>query len=295
MTQQAKDTTPPRNEESILPQEKRLPSPGPFELIALDLDGTLLRPDKGLSKRCSDVVRQVQLRGSNVVLAAASSPTPLVKVFQHLGLKAPQICFNGAVVYDPVGRKVLFHDPIAPEFAERIVRIARSTDNKVTIKVEILDQRYIDDIGTNPGLGNTSADSYMTGSLGELGKAVAQPVTKITLTSSPVQIDRIRRRINQTIPGRVSFLSSDPHLLQMVNGGVGKGTALMQIADYLRIDPENVLAIGDGLNDIEMIRWAGLGVAMGNAHATVKEAAHFVGPTNAEDGVAIVLSRYVLR
>ena len=296
MTQQAKDTTPPRNEVSISPpQEKRLPSPGPFELVAIDLEGTLLRPDKAMSKCCVDVIRAAVQRDIKVVIAAASAPAGMVKVYQHLGLRAPQICFNGAVVYDPHGHTVLFHDPIPPENSEKIIRLARSTDNKATIKIEIIDHKYVDDIGTNPGLARTSADSYMSGSLGALGKVISEPVTKITLTSSPVEIERMKRRINQLLPGRVTFLASDTHILQMVNCGVGKGTALMQIADYLRIDPENVMAIGDGINDIEMIRWAGMGVAMGNAHSSVKQAAHFVGPSNLEDGVAVVVSRYALR
>jgi Cof subfamily protein (haloacid dehalogenase superfamily) len=292
---QAKAIDDGRDEVPIPALEKRLPSLGPFTLIALDLDGTLLRPDKGLSQRCAQAVKQAESRGARVVLAAANAPAGMIRVFQFLNLKAPQICFNGAVVYDPVAKNVLFHDPISPEVAQRIVRIARSTDNKVTIKIEVIDQRYVDDIGTNPGLTSVSAEHYHSGDLGALGKAIAEPVTKITLTSSPSDIDRIKRKINQMLPGKISVLASDSHIMQMVNCGVNKGTALMQIADYLRVDPENVLAMGDGVNDIEMIRWAGLGVAMGNAFNSVKQVAHMVGPSNAEDGVAVVLAKYVLR
>jgi len=300
VTQQTKSVVPksvvPGMAEASAPRvSKRLPSPGPFELAAIDMEGTLLRADKSMSKRCAEAIKMAVQRDVKVVLASSGAPASLVKVYQSLGLRAPQICFNGAVVYDPSTQSVLFHDPIPAQSAERIVRSARTIDNKATIKIEVVDERFTDDIGTNPDLSKTSSETYHTGSLGAMGKVVAQPVTKISLTSSPQYIVRIKKQIELLLKDQLKFLPSEPHILQMVNSGVGKGTALMQIADHLRIDPEHVIAMGDGLNDLEMIQWAGMGIAMGNAHKSIKEAAHFVGPSNQDDGVAIILAKYVLR
>jgi hydroxymethylpyrimidine pyrophosphatase-like HAD family hydrolase len=120
------------------------------------------------------------------------------------------------------------------------------------------------------------------------------PVTKLMLLAPAERLQKITTAIQAKFARKVSLLVSDSHLLQVVHPEVDKWRGLAWIANQLNIDATRVMAVGDAPNDIGMLRWAGLGVAVENAWDQVRAVADVVVPSNDEDGVAFALRRYVL-
>lgn len=262
------------------------------KLIAIDIDGTLLRSDKRLSKRAVKAVVEVSQRGVNVVLASARPPRSVREIYDHLGLNTLQINYNGALIQDPPRGRYIFHEPLDADLAQRVVRLARRVDRDVAVSIEILDRWYTDRIEYE--LLVESSRSLNPDFIGDLDAFLHVPVTKLMLLAPADRLLRVREAIQRKFAGRVNILVSDEHLIQIVHPEVDKGTALARVAREYAIAAPNVMAIGDAPNDLGMLRFAGLGVAVDNAWPGARDAADVVVPSNDEEGVVHALHHYVL-
>lgn len=268
------------------------PSAGPFKLVAIDLDGTLLRSDKKLTKRSVEAVAEATRRGVHVVLASARPPRSVREIYQRLGLTTFQVNYNGALVHDMPRKKHVFHQPLTPKLATRIVKFARKLDPDVVVSAEILDKWYTDRVDET--LITETSRFHHPDFMGPLESFLHVPVTKLMLLAPPERLKPVREAIARKFGREVAILISDKHLIQIVHVEVDKAAALQRVAQNYGIERENVMAIGDAPNDLGMLRWAGLGVAMANGWPQARAAADVIVPSNDEDGVAIALERYVL-
>ena len=273
----------------------------PFEdrritLVAVDLDGTLLRSDKGLTRNTVNTVRLVSQLGVKVVIATARPPRSAKKVYDLLGLDTLQINYNGAMIYDPVRGKTIYHMPIPGALAKRIIAVARKIDHKCVVSIEILDKWYTDQFDPNDDTVNTaeSGRTFAPDFVGPVDAFLQAPVTKLMLISPPFQINKVKREIEEKFANEIALPASDPHLIQIVHAKVDKQFALKSVCDSYGITADKVMAIGDAPNDVGMLKWSGLGVAVGNAFDEARRAADVIVPANDEDGVAHALKRYVL-
>ena len=224
------------------------------ELVAIDVDGTLLRSDKRLSKRAVESVVDVSNLGVKVVLASARPPRSVREIYAHLGLETLQINYNGALIHDPPRRRHVFHQPLDAVLAKRVVRLARRLDRNIAVSIEILDRWYTDRIEYE--LLTESSRSLNPDFIGDLNAFLHVPVTKLMLLAPPDRLARVREAIQRKYAGRVSVVISDEHLIQIVHPQVDKGAALAHVAGQYEIAPENVMAIGDAPNDLGMMRYA---------------------------------------
>jgi Cof subfamily protein (haloacid dehalogenase superfamily) len=265
-------------------------------LVAVDLDGTLLRSDKGLTRNTVNTVRAASQLGVKVVLATARPPRSAKKVYDLLGLDTLQINYNGAMIYDPVKGKTIYHMPIPGSLAKRIIAVARKIDAKCVVSIEILDKWYTDQFDPNDDTVNTaeSGRTFAPDFVGPVDAFLQAPVTKLMLISPPFQINKVKKEIEEAFKGEIALPASDPHLIQIVHAKVDKAHALKSVCDSYGISSEKVMAIGDAPNDVGMLKWSGLGVAVGNAFDEARRAADVIVPANDEDGVAHALKRYVL-
>jgi 5-amino-6-(5-phospho-D-ribitylamino)uracil phosphatase len=268
------------------------PKRAKVDLVALDLDGTLLRSDKRLSVKVVEAVKMVRRAGVRVVLATARPPRSVREIYNVLKLDTYQINYNGALIHDPMQRTHLFHQPLPSDTAWRVVKLARKIDPKVVISVEILDKWYTDHV--DESLPTETSRSFMPDFVGPLEAFMHVPVTKLMLLAPPERLKAVRKQLTAKFSDRLALAISDPHLLQIVHPGVDKSIALAQLAGHYGVARENVMAIGDAPNDLGMIQWAGLGVAMGNAYSALRDAADLVVPTNDDDGVAHALHEHAL-
>ena len=260
--------------------------------MALDLDGTLLRSDKRISTRSVSAIAQVMQRGVRVVLASARPPRSVREIYNLLRLDTLQINYNGALIHDASLARHWFHQPLAAKLAMRVARFARRVDPQVVVSAEILDRWFTDRV--DGSLLTESSRMHHPDFIGPLESFLHVPVTKLMLLAPPHRLERVRQAVRRKFAGRIAILISDGHLLQIVDAGVDKSHALARLAGHYGISAKQVMAIGDAPNDLGMLRWAGLGVAVQNAWPAVREAADVLTLANDHEGVALALQRYVL-
>lgn len=277
--------------ESAIPPPAETGEPG-IALIAIDLDGTLLTSDKRLSKRAVEAITRCAAQGVRVVIASARPPRSVREVYGILGLDTFQINYNGALIHDPPRNAHVFHQPIEAALAQRIVRAARGVDPDVAVSVEILDRWCTDRI--DPAFETETSKAFKPDFIGDAEAFLCEPITKIMLLAPPERLVPIRRDIAAKFGSEVTLLVSDDFLLQIVHREVDKAVALDWVAKSYGIDPANIMAIGDAPNDVGMLRYAGLGVAVDNAWEAARAAADAIVPANDADGVTHALHHFVL-
>ncbi len=276
------------------PSRSKHSSPRPeIRLVAIDIDGTLLRSDKTLSPAVIDSVKAVSRRGVRVVLASARPPRGIRAIYERLGLNTLQINYNGALIHDAHRRLHVYHRPLPPRLAKRIATMARRRDPHVGVYAEILDRWYTDRAHEQPQI--ETAKTFPPDYVGPLESFLHLPITKLMLVAPPQRLQSIRRIIYAQFSRSVGFAISDPHVLQIIHRDVDKAAALRLTATHYGVQQDQVMAIGDAPNDIGMLRWARLGVALANAWEQTRQAAHTTAPSNDDDGVAVALQEHILR
>lgn len=268
------------------------PPAKPIRLVALDLDGTVLLPDKTMSPRVIDAVRAASERAI-VVLASARPPRSVAAFHEALGLTTPQVNYNGAYVWDRIAGKSLFHSPMSSSLVSELLAMARSHAPTALMSVELMDRWLTDRI--DPHFMTETARLFPPDFVGPLEAFMHQGATKFMLQAGPAEITLMREALEIRFADRVTFIRTDDDLLQMMDRGTSKWNTLKWLADTLGVSPDEILTIGDNENDVEMIREAGIGVAMANGTIDALAAADWIAPSNVDDGVALALERFVLR
>ncbi len=281
----------PRLQRESKPASHRAPE-RLFDLLAIDLDGTLIRSDKRMNLQDVAAIKLASAAGVKVVLASARPPRTVREIYDLLGLDTPQINYNGALVRDPLSEINLLHRPLPGHRVREIVRVARRVLPEVLVSLEVLDQWYTDH--HEPTLGTATSRSFPPDYVGSLEPLYAEPVTKLMLLANPDRLVAVREAILEEFGTDIALMVSDRHLLQIAHPSVSKSLALAWVAGMLDIQPDRVVAIGDAPNDICMLQWAGLGLAVDNAWPETMAAADAIVPANNDAGVAHAIYRHVL-
>ena len=265
-------------------------------LLALDLDGTVLTPDLRMSERVRAAVSAAQARGIIVVIATGRMYRSTVRYAQQLDLPGPLICYQGGYVRempdaDGTAGELLLHRQMPVEAAQ--MAVAWSRDHGLDPHLNIGDRLLI---GRGPG---EAPDYEAMAGVGpeyvpDLSGAIDGPVTKVLAVGPPGLPDQVLAAARAAFEGRLEATVSHPEYLEFMPLGVTKATGLAFLADRLHVSMEAVMAIGDQSNDLEMLRDAGLGVAMGDAPAEVRAVADAVTGTVEDDGAADAIERFIL-
>lgn len=264
-----------------------------YDLLAIDLDGTLLRNDKQAAKYDAVAITEAIRRGVKVVIATARPPRSSSVIHAKLGLDTPLINYNGALIHDVKNNTHQQHKPLHPDTARGIIRIARTIDPDVVVSIEILDKWYTDH--DDPTLQTETGRRFKPDYVGPLDVPLQQPVTKLMLLAQGDRLKPIRDAVMPRFRGKAGFMLSDDHIMQVVHPAVDKGMALAWVAGSLGIPAERCCAIGDAPNDAGMLRWAGLGLAVANAFGSTRDSAdHILEHTNDQWAVGRAIERYVL-
>jgi len=265
-------------------------------LLALDLDGTVLTPDLRMSQRTVTAVAAAQARGVRVVIATGRMYRSTLRYGQMLHLPGPLICYQGGYIREMPARdgtpgELLVHRQMPAEAAR--AAIAWSRDHGLDPHLNIGDRLLI---GRGPEV--TSDYERMAGVgpeyVSDLIAAIDGPVTKVLAVGAPGLPDEVLAAARLMFDGRLEATVSHPEYLEFTPLGVTKGSGVAFLADRLGIPMSAVMAVGDQSNDLEMLRDAGLGVAMGDAPAGVRAAADEVTGTVADDGAAEAIERHIL-
>jgi Cof subfamily protein (haloacid dehalogenase superfamily) len=260
-----------------------------YDLLALDLDDTLLRKDLSISPRCLEAVRRCRAAGVRVTLSSGRMLRSVEPFAAKLGLEVAVISYNGALIAELPSRRVMAHHPVPAAEAEQVIDELRRARLHVNVYVD--DQLYVEQL-------TDEARAYCARNGVEpverpFHELPAARMTKVLAIGPPHELTRLAPIFAASHPG-LHVTKSRPEYLEFMPAGINKGLGLADVAGFYGIERQRVAAVGDGPNDVEMLEYAGLGVAVANAPARVRAAADMVAPSNEEDGVAWVIDNVVL-
>lgn len=262
-----------------------------YRLLALDLDGTLIGPDLKVRPRDREAIRRAREAGLHLALATGRGFSITREYARDLGLATPVICYQGGLIRDPVSGEVLYEADLPPDVYVEAVLLAQAHDLDFTV--------YADDTVHVAKLHHPKAfyDQWFGLPVRQVENLITDlrhPPVKFLIIAGEEKADEIEALWKAHFDGRLQIVRSHRLFVEGTPLGVSKGDALARLSGHLGIPREAVIAAGDNDNDRSMIRWAGLGVVMGNAPDDLKAEADYVAPAQSEDGVADIIARFVL-
>jgi hypothetical protein len=258
-------------------------------MVAIDLDGTLLNDSKQISAQTVEALRCAVERDVKVVIASARPPRSVRHIYNQLGLDTWQINYNGALIWDEPGKRIIFHCPMSCDLVRGLISAARAKFDSVLITCEILDRWYTDRF--DQSYTTETGRLFKPDVIAPLDQFCNQPITKLLLLGEKPMIDQLETLLINAGSG-ITVVRTDPELLQIMDKNVSKAAALQIVADHYQVPLENVMAIGDAPNDVGILRIAGIGVAMDNASEIVKDAADWIAPSNNDHGVHAAMLKF---
>lgn len=264
---------------------------GRIKLIAIDIDYTLIGNDLKISDETKQAIHAAVEGGSIVTLATGRMYRAAVPFAEELNIDSPLITYDGALVKTAKTRKEYWHRPIPIEDAREIIRYVQGLGFHMNLYLD--DQVYVERL-------NEEARRYMAHinveakPVGNLLDFMDRPPTKLLMMADPETVIRMLPRLEEEFGDRSHVARSLPDYVEFTGKDVTKGSALAMLAEKLGIRPHEVMAIGDSENDISMMSYAGIGVAVSNANTKVKEAADYVAQGINGDGVVDAIERFVL-
>jgi hydroxymethylpyrimidine pyrophosphatase-like HAD family hydrolase len=259
-------------------------------IVAVDLDGTLLRSDRTVSERTREALRDVRAAGAEIVLATARSPRGTIPIAEDLRFGGLAICANGATLFDLDTRTIVRHRPLATATAHRLVVALREAVPGIVFGWE-LELRF----GSEPAYESLREPRWWPRPDDAFPPsdplAWEQPMTKLIGRVPGADLHEVLTVARRIAGDDAAATLAGEAFVELLAPGVGKDTALAELATLRGLGSEAVVAFGDHVTDAPMLEWAGLGVAVANAHPVALAAADEVTLSNDEDGVALVLER----
>ncbi len=264
-----------------------------YKMLAVDVDGTLLTSEDKITERTKNAIRLAEEKGIVFVISSGRPVHAVLPIIAQLGLKKdhPFISYNGAMAVKDSSGEILYQEVLSPENSLDIFRFGTEYDTTVMVwskgelftnKMNERAHKYSAFTKTKLNLIEDSEQFFKVGA------------TKVLWYDDVDLINRYSEELKTKVGKGVSFYTSKPFYLEFVNSNISKAVALERLGEYTGIKRENIMAIGDGWNDLDMIKFAGFGVAMGNSHNEVRDSADFVTLSNDEDGVAFAIEKFIL-
>lgn len=268
-----------------------------IELVAIDMDGTLLDPAHKLTARVKQAIAEARALGVHIVLTSGRPVPGLAPFLQELGIEGDDdycIACNGGLVQRIGPRETVVEYPLSFDDFVYCEQVAR----EIGVHFQALDAQRMYTPNQDISI-YTVADSHLSRMpLSYRRMADMDPgmsFIKLMMIDEPEVLDAAIARLPTALTERFAVLKSAPFFLEVFDRRAGKGPSLQKLAEHLGIDRANVMAIGDQENDLTMLQYAGTSVAMGNAIDAVKATARFETATNADEGVAKAIERFVLQ
>ena len=263
-----------------------------YRMLAIDLDDTLLNDKLQISQRNKEYIRRAKEAGVHVTLATGRMYCSALPYAQELNINLPLITYQGALVKEAGSGEVLLHRPVPLELAREAMAWVKKLGYHINLYMD--DKLYVEKM-------TPEAETYMRISgitahpVGDLVAFMQEAPTKVLFVGEVRELDQLELAMRQHFASSLHICKSKPHFLEISHPEATKGHALDTLARRSGLTAEQVIAIGDAPNDLEMIEYAGLGAVMGNASPEVKEKANYVASSNEEDGVAQVIAKFIFQ
>ncbi|KIL45665.1 Cof-type HAD-IIB family hydrolase [Jeotgalibacillus soli] len=258
-------------------------------LIVLDLDGTLLTEEKMISERTKRTLLKAKEYGHEVMIATGRPYRASEQYYKELGLSTPIVNFNGAFVHNPLNTQWgIHHEPMSLDVVKEIIEACQ--DFKFhNIIAEILDDVYLhyhdEKLLEIFNFGNPSIQT------GDLRTYLPGNPTSLLIHAEEEHVQDIRQHLSDVHAEVIDHRrwGAPWHVIELVKSGLNKAVGIQKVAESMQISQDHIIAFGDEDNDLEMLKYAGTGVAMGNGIESVKSIANAVTASNEENGIAIFL------
>ena len=266
-----------------------------IRLIATDLDDTLLNEKNELSERTLNALRAAMAAGCGVTLSSGRMVEAMLPFAEKIGVNAPMLLYNGALLWNHATDEVLYANRVPYAIALGVTRLVEEAGSYLQVYPgrgyycsEILPrtEKYARQINVPATPTHMPMAKWLEEHPGDVQKL-------LIIDDSPEHADGLQARLREAFPRGASFQKSKPHYIEVMPEGVDKGASMKRLADILGVKAEEVMAFGDGQNDVPMLTFAGAGHAMANGSAEARAAAPFSAPPNTEDGVAQVIEKYL--
>ncbi|WP_017300330.1 Cof-type HAD-IIB family hydrolase [Nodosilinea nodulosa] len=273
-----------------------------IRLLVLDIDGTLAGASNQINAPVLEAIAQVQQRGIAVAIATGRMYQSALRFHQSVGSVLPLMAYQGAFIKDPKTQKLHRHTPLPRNLALEILAYLAPMEasNDLSIHLYIDDQLHVRAIidDTKAYAERSGIEPVAAGDLATLltGNSAIETTKLLTLSENVDLLTDILAQLSQRYPTDDLYLTrSVEQFVEATHPKANKGEAVKYVAeDLLGLTPDQVMTIGDNYNDLEMLRYAGIGVAMGDAPEPVKQGADWVAPGVEADGVAAALRQFLL-
>lgn len=267
-------------------------------LLVLDIDGTIAGQSNTVREPVRQAIGAVQEKGIQVALATGRMYHSALRFHASIGSALPLLAYNGAWIQHPLTGEVHQHWPVSPPLALELLDYFEGPDRRDRLEVHCYrddrlyvrqvtpeTERYVERSGVEPH------------AVGDLRSLLDSPATKLLAICPEVELiqslqEDLRRRYP---PAELHLTQSTEKYLEVTHPQANKGDATRYLAEeVLQLESSQVMAIGDNFNDVQMLQYAGFGIAMGNSPAAVREFADWVAPDVEEDGVAVAIEKFLL-
>lgn len=265
-----------------------------YSIVFLDIDGTLLNTRHQVMPCTLDRLQNLHRRGVPLILCSARPPKGVTLVARQVGVQGPKACYNGGLIFDEYST-ILRDVGIDIRQAMEFKRFVAERFPELVVSAYLYDVWLCDD-PEHPLIrqeAEISGCSPLQGSL-EQAASAAGHVHKLLCMGDAMGIRALQTEVQKAFP-QLTAMRSKPEYLEILSPESTKGSAAKVLLQHYGLEPEAAVAFGDSDVDADMLRYCGLGVAMGNAPRQVKEAADFVTASNDEEGISIALNRLRLK
>lgn len=265
-----------------------------YEILVLDIDGTLTNSEKNITEKTKEALFALQEKGKKVVLASGR-PTPgIMPIAEQIRLKEYGgyiLAYNGAKVVNAQTGEIIYQKALPAESIAKIYDASKeyktgllSYDKEGIITPEEPDQFIQIEAKINK-LSIKKVDDFVA--------YINYPVNKCLMTEEGTYLAEVEEKMKERFGDSLNIYRSEPFFLEIMPQSIDKAYSLGKLLEYLGMTKEQMICCGDGYNDLSMIQYAGLGVAMANANDQVRAAADYITLSNDEDGVAHVIEKFM--
>lgn len=260
-----------------------------YQLIALDLDGTLLTDDKDITHQTVELLDHLQKEGKYIVICTGRSLLSVRPLLADYQFPSHFIADNGGTVQDTATKQMLYTSTIPHSFLHTMKQIMETYD--VHCDVTTMDGVYVE--GLTDQVAAMYGEYLLTPKPIDDLRHVPHAPIKFTISGEPATVGELVPQLITQYGDELKVARSGEHFIDIMKNGTTKANALEKLAQRLRLEAKDVLAIGNYYNDLEMLQYAGLGVAMDNAPDDVKAIADEVTLSNNNDGVRVALEKWL--
>jgi len=279
-------------------QAPNLLEPVSIQLLVLDIDGTIAGYSNELSLPVLQAIQAAQAKGVNVAIATGRMYRSAIRFHQAVGSRLPLIAYQGALIRDPATDQTHRHWTLARQTALQLLEYFEQVELQLDLSVHcyINDQLYVRALTPETKI-YAERSGVEAIPVGDLRQVLTEEPTKVlALSDNNHLIANVLSDLRQRYtPADLYLTQSVATFFEATNPLVNKGTAVQYLTEkILGLQAANVMTVGDNFNDVEMLQYAGVGIAMGNAPVAVKAVANWIAPEVEQDGAAVAIEQFLL-